>query len=168
MTLKQVFYVPQFNKSIISIPQIAWQGFSVCFNDKQSEILFPDNSVLRMPILKDGLYYLPATHICPDSAYTTQVAETQIVETQHVPPQALKQSPLPARASKNHSIHINVIHHHFGHASEGVLWQTFNALGYKVVGTLQSFDACRFSKAKTKEICKFTDTRSTVVGERLF
>ena len=68
MTLKQVFYVPQFNKSIISIPQIAQQGFSVCFNDKQSRILFPDNSVLKLPIQKDGLYYLPATHKCPDLA----------------------------------------------------------------------------------------------------
>ena len=74
-----------------------------------------------MPIQKDGLYYLSATHLCPDSAYATQVAETQIVETQHLPPQASKQSPLPARASKNPSIDINVIHHCFGQASEGVL-----------------------------------------------
>ena len=146
MTLKRVFYVPQFNKSIISIPQIACQGFSVCFNDKQSEILFPDNSILTMPIQKDGLYYLPATHTRPDLAYATQITETK------APPQASTQSSLPTKTLKNPSVDINIIHHQFGHASEGVLRQTFNALGYKVVGTLQSCDACCLAKAKTKEI----------------
>src|SRR5688572_3030932 len=70
ITINRVFLVPEFNKKIISIPQLVEQGYKVCFSSNGSKIFFPNGSILTVPQLPDGLFYI-VPEPSPIVAHTT-------------------------------------------------------------------------------------------------
>ena len=63
---------------------------------------------------------------------------------------------------------INYLHKLLGHPCEEILRTTAHHYGVKLRGTFTPFYSCSLAKIKQKKIVKFTDSKTTQKGERLY
>jgi hypothetical protein len=72
------------------------------------------------------------------------------------------------KGKPNISINVNNFHKILGHCGEANTRLTGKALGYKVIGTFDTCEACSIEKAKQKSINEQWKGCSSVPGERLY
>jgi transposase InsO family protein len=144
--LKDVLVVPNFTKHIISLPRLMQGNVNVTeWTGARVKLACPSGKTITINKENDGpMYYVHARRIKPlnDEVHAIQRAQ-QIMD-------------------------INEAHEKFAHLSEGLLRKTALHYGYKLTGTLMPCDGCMKAKAKAKAVKKFTETKATKPGERLF
>ena len=148
VTLHRVFYVPQFNKKVISVPKLSEEGYLFTFRGRTCDVTLPNGGVLSVQCSCDNLYYL--------NVVTRQEDVWAIEDTGDLKPRA---RPV---------VNINDMHDKYGHLGETLLRKTLNHLGYEVRGTMKSCDACKMAKARAKGVKKKTEVRSEIPGQRMY
>ena len=134
VNLNRVFYVPQFNKKVISVPRLSDEGYHFTFKGKTCEVHLPNGGIYTVQSSIDNLYY-----------WNVVTRQEVVGATQDVQDAKPKAKPV---------VNINDMHDKYGHLGETLLRKTLNHLGYEVKGTLKSCDACKMAKAKAKSVKK--------------
>jgi hypothetical protein len=136
VTLEDVKFVPDLWINLFSIGKAVRNGFNLG-NDGETIKLMKGNTVILFDKrLKSKNGFVPAIKI---KAVLADIGATVV--------NAKKQKP------KN-SINVNNLYKILGHCGEAGARLTGKALGYKVIGTFDTCEACSAGKAKQKNIKK--------------
>src|SRR5688500_12243954 len=115
------------------------------FRKSCSKIYFPPGQQIEILSRHNEIFYLEVTSGI-HSELVEQVCNTQVKKV----------------------FDINNLHAKFNYAGESVICRTINQMGYKVKGHMASCEVCKLAKAKNKELQKFTDSQSTIPGDRVY
>jgi hypothetical protein len=74
----------------------------------------------------------------------------------------------PKKGKAKNTVNVNNLHKILGHCGEATARLTVKALGYKVIGTFDTCEACSIGKARQKNINKQWKGGISVPGERLY
>ena len=154
VNLNRVFYVPQFNKKVISVPRLSDEGYHFTFKGKACEVHLPNGGIYTVQSSIDTLYY-----------WNVVTRQEVVGSTQNVQDLSLVSAVKP---KSKPIVNINDMHDKYGHLGETLLRKTLNHLGFETRGTLRSCDACKMAKAKDKSVKKKTETRSLIPAERMY
>jgi len=137
--LKEMLFIPSFNKKIISLSRLLDDGYQVQAWTKEHFILHKDKQQLKIH-RKQGqvMYYITGTVLGINEVFQVE-----------------------------RSMEINEAHDKLAHVGEDILRQTMKNYNVRLTGTLLPCDACMRAKARAKDLKKKSTNPATSPGERL-
>ena len=150
ITLQDVKYVPDLWINLFSIGKALKNGFNLGNDGEKLKLMKGNVTILfdRFLISKNG--FVPGIKMKP---LLNDVSAT-VVESKK-------------EKSKN-MIDVNNLHKILGHCGEASARLTGKELGYEVIGTFDTCEACSIGKARQKNVNKDWKGGSLTAGERLY
>ena len=143
--LREVWYIPDFNKNIVSLSKLLAGGHYMVGNHETLEIRNKNGDKIVVEADKETkMFFLDPI-----------VREGTINNSE-------------ANGNKNKEVSINDAHLYFGHIGNSFVEQTLTKEGYHTTGESKPCESCMQAKAKAAGVSKTTDVEAEKPGERLY
>ena len=146
--LDDTLYIPEFDQNIISLGRFALKGHRIEMCDAVIKVWSRyDKHYLRFE-REGNLYYLTASprRLSGDEEETAMSMST---------------------LQKGNKVDINDAHTVLGHIGKALLEKTAKEIGWELIGTLRTCDACAKAKAVATRVPKTASEKATKPGQRL-
>jgi hypothetical protein len=142
VTLEDVKFVPDLWINLFSIGKALKNGFNLGNEGETIKLMKGKTVILFDRCLKSKNGFVPAIKM---KGVLADIGATVV--------------------NANNSINVNNLHKILGHCGEASARLTGKALGYKVIGTFDTYEACSIGKARQKNSNKQWKGGSSVPGE---
>ena len=150
VTLQDVKYVPDLWVNLFSIGKALKNGFNL------------GNDGERIKLMKGSVIILFDRFITSKNGSVPVIKMKPLLN-------AVSATSVESRKGKSkNTIEINDLHQILGHCGEASARLTGKALGYEVIGTFDTCEACSIGKARQKNVNKDWKGGSLIAGERLY
>ena len=132
--LKDVLYIKDFYKNIMSVPRLMKNGSTMQWSDGKVKLSQNGKDISIEREKDETMFYLTAQRMPGENSTVMNVSKT---------------------------MDVNEAHEKLAHMSEGALRKTMKKLGVELTGHMRPCDGCMRAKAKAKAVPKLTTVKDT-------